>query len=478
MYQAPQKRRQAVKLTILYTFMTLFVAITVTMLVFFMLGYRFNKTSNTIIQGGLVQFETKPGGAKVTIGTAKLAGRTPSKITVNPGSYKVSMERANYRPWQKTVDVDAGHVLYLKYAKLVPNTVERKTLADIANVSQMVVTPSGQYMTILADSARPTLTMIDLKDSKQKQTSLQLPIEVAKNTKPIYKIEKWSGDSKKFLLSEKLAKTTRWFLVDRNHPEDTVNISDTYDLAVSSVLFDPRDTSQLIVRTTDGAVRSLDANNKSLSPIIIEKTTDLSLFGSTLMYVRTIENGRQSVGYLSLGKTELRELKQLASKTAVHVAADEYYGTTFIAITNGESLEVNSIDNLPSSSGTGPLSFKTLVTQATPGTTNYLSVQTGGRFVIAQSDDALSVYDLELKKYSTTKFTAEHSEKVRWIDGYHFYSAIGGDLTMMDFDGTNQQVITKTLVDMDVAQLDNGKYWYTLDKTKSGYELIRLTMLL
>ena len=65
-------------------------------LLFLMLGYRFNKDQGTITQGGLVQFITTPPGARVTVGSAQLANITPSKITLTPGTYGVSMERNGY----------------------------------------------------------------------------------------------------------------------------------------------------------------------------------------------------------------------------------------------------------------------------------------------------------------------------------------------------------------------------------------------
>lgn len=89
MYQAPSKRRQLITRIVVYSLMTLGVVSLVTFLVFIMLGYRFNRDTSSIQQGGLVQFASRPTNASVTIGNAKLGDLTPSKITVNPGNYDV-----------------------------------------------------------------------------------------------------------------------------------------------------------------------------------------------------------------------------------------------------------------------------------------------------------------------------------------------------------------------------------------------------
>jgi hypothetical protein len=99
MYRAPSKRQQRLKLIGIYSLMTLGVGILVTFLVFIMLGYRFNRDTSSIQQGGLVQFASRPTDAQVTIGSAKLGARTPSKITTNPGNYTVKMNRSGYKGW-------------------------------------------------------------------------------------------------------------------------------------------------------------------------------------------------------------------------------------------------------------------------------------------------------------------------------------------------------------------------------------------
>ncbi len=105
MYRAPSKRRQLITRIIVYSLMTLGVVLLVTLLVFIMLGYRFNRDTSSIQQGGLVQFASRPIDASVTIGKAKLGDLTPSKITVNPGNYDVKMSKTGYRDWMKNVDV-------------------------------------------------------------------------------------------------------------------------------------------------------------------------------------------------------------------------------------------------------------------------------------------------------------------------------------------------------------------------------------
>src|SRR5690348_1900762 len=135
MYRAPSKQRQRIIRALVYSAMTLTVVLLVTILVFVMLGYRFNKQTSTIQQGGLVQFNTRPTGANVTVGSAKLGSRTPSKITLNPGNYSVKMEKSGYLPWNKAVEVKAGQVLWLNYAQFVPEKITTNQVMSLDNVT-------------------------------------------------------------------------------------------------------------------------------------------------------------------------------------------------------------------------------------------------------------------------------------------------------------------------------------------------------
>ena len=121
MYRPPSKRTQLIQRITIYTVMSVSVIVLVAILVFFMLGYQINRTDGKIEQGGLVQFNTQPAGADIKIDGITLGTRTAARKTMNTGQHAISMERQGYKTWQKSVEVTAGGILWLTYARLVPN---------------------------------------------------------------------------------------------------------------------------------------------------------------------------------------------------------------------------------------------------------------------------------------------------------------------------------------------------------------------
>src|SRR5690606_5047873 len=106
---------------LVYMLMVLFVLTFVFVLTLLTLGYRFDRSAGTIEQGGLVQLNSIPSGANLTIDSARLSATTGTKTTLAPGKHAITMSRDGYGNWQKTVEVKSGTILWLNYARLIPS---------------------------------------------------------------------------------------------------------------------------------------------------------------------------------------------------------------------------------------------------------------------------------------------------------------------------------------------------------------------
>src|SRR5688572_14698485 len=120
MYRQPSRRKQLTRRVTVYTVMAVAIGLLVTILLFIVLGYQLNRSEGRFEQGGLVQFDSIPGGAAVSIDGTLLGTRTATKSTLSAGNHRFVMTREGYRTWQKTVTLAPGAVLWLNYARLVP----------------------------------------------------------------------------------------------------------------------------------------------------------------------------------------------------------------------------------------------------------------------------------------------------------------------------------------------------------------------
>lgn len=479
MYRAPSKRVQLIKRIAVYSTMTLAVVLLVTFLVFVMQGYRFNRDTSQIEQGGLVQFASRPENANVTIGNANLGDLTPSKITVNPGNYKVSMNKRGYLPWKKNADVRSGQVLWLNYAQLVPEKISTKQLTQLPTVASVLSSPNGDRLAIIPDAAKPEITFIDINGEAPKVVTIQLPASVLPVDKTLsFSLNKWANDSDHLLVDMTYDGVTERLFVDRGDAKKTVNISTAFEKDIVEVLFDPRSSSRLIARSSNGDVRIVDISASSLSAVMATGVTSMSTYGNdALVVVRTIPGG-QSVGYVSFGSQKVRELKRVSSTENVRATLGSYFSDPYFAIAIGNRLEVYKLRSLPSSESEASIGMSSISTSVMPATVDFLSIRSGGRFVFAQYAGGALMYDIELGKQSLISLTTPTTSEIRWLDRYHFYVTNGTHLEVIEFDGGNPHTITGLTTQFDAVQSDDGKYIYTVAATATGFALQRSQMIL
>ncbi len=262
---------------------------------------------------------------------------------------------------------------------------------------------------------------------------------------------------------------TERLVIDRREPKRTVNVSTKYEADIAEAIFDPRSSERLIIRTSKGDLRTIDTSSNSLSGIIASSVTSMSVYGNDALFVvQPIAEGGQSVGYVSLGSSNVRQLKRIDSTERTIVAAASYFSEPHVAISTGSKLDIYMLRTLPSSNSKDAISMTSLNSTVLPAAVDYLSIRSSGRFVMAQYAGGVHTYDVELAKQTLTAFSVPITEELRWLDKYHFYITGATGLEVMEFDGGNQQRITDLTTKFDAVQSDDGKFIYSVNAVAQG----------
>jgi len=95
MFKKPTKKQLLIRRIIVSVIATLSVLIILTVTILFMLGYRLDSGNGRLEQGALMQFDSKPGGASVSVDN-KNVGTTATKQTVVAGVHTVTMNKTGY----------------------------------------------------------------------------------------------------------------------------------------------------------------------------------------------------------------------------------------------------------------------------------------------------------------------------------------------------------------------------------------------
>jgi hypothetical protein len=488
MYHPPSRRKQLIQRTVTYGFMTLAVVTLVAFLVFIMLGYQFNQSDGRIEQGGLVQFDTQPDGATVTVDGRKMTTRTPSKLTASAGQHFVTMSRSGYDTWQKAVTVVPGSVLWLNYARLVPTKLTPVSVADFPIVSGANASPNMKVMAVLQAVDTPDITLADITHDTVTTRKLTLPdgsyTVPADSQSQRFSLVRWDPDSR-YLLVKHTYDTTRheWIVVDTRDASRTKNITKLLDVDASDVVFDTNN-SHILYAKVGNDVRKVDSDAATLSRPLVRNVAEFSVLDdSTLLYVtlRDPATKKRSIGSYHPGAEKPSPFRSYNDdgKTPLHLAAGKYFGDSFEAVSYGDTVEVLRGD-LPKTVAAAK-SLRHVAKFTVQGGVRHLSIVTEGRFVIAQNNSAYTTYDLELKKKTTTtpKGTGDIRAALQWLDDYTLWSDRDGKLRLYEFDGANQHAIMKVTQGLAVSLSPNGKYVYAFSKDKAGtYHLQRVQLIL
>lgn len=487
MYHQPSKRKLLIRRIVSYGFMTVAVVVLVTVLVFVMLGYRYNGNDGKIEQGGLVQFDTQPNGGNVTIDGTPFRTRTPSKTTLTSGGHTIKMERSGYHAWQKNIEVVPGSVLWLNYTRFIPTKLTPQNTADFTAVTSTAVSPDDRWMAVKEKADTPEIKLADIGGEKVDVATITIPSD--DYTKPAagksqsFTIMDWDAGSRYLMIKHSFGgDRLEWLVVDTRDATGTKNVTKLLDIQASKIVFSGND-SQILYAQIGGDVRKIDLGAATLSRPLVTDVAEFSIFDQrTIAYSTTLdpETKTRSVGYYEEGDSQATAIKTFTDdgKAPLHLALGRYFGNMYEAVAYDDKVTIYTGD-LPATEAQAA-KLKEVASMEFKGGPQYLVNRTAGRFVIAQRGATFKVYDLELKKETTTKLAGSgEAEKLQWLDGYMAYSDRGGMLRFYEFDGANQHDIMQVAPGFSVTLSPNEKYLYGIGKDESNkYHLERVQMIL
>lgn len=488
MYHPPSKRKLLIQRVVTYTFMTIATLALVIVLVFIMLGYQFNGGDGKIEQGGLVQFDSRPNGASVTIDGTPFGTRTPSKTTLTSGQHFVTIGRSGYGTWQKSVNVVPGSVLWLNYARLLPSKLTPANVADFAAVSSTASSPNSKWMAVIQEPSSPLIKLSDLSADTVKTTDLTIPESLythpSEGKTQSFTLEKWDLSSRYLTVKHMYDDgKLEWLVVDTQDVEKNKNVTKLLDIDASKLVFD-NGNSHIMYAQIGTDIRKIDLNAATLSRPLVSDVAEFSLYDrSTIVYStnRNAETGKRSVGYYANGADQPVTIRSYTDdgQAPLHLAFGKYFNETYEAINYGNAVDVLKGD-LPKKDADSK-DLHEVAKMAMPGGAQFISTVNDGRFIVAQSGATYKVYDLELKKETTTtlKGTAEVTKQLNWLDAYNVWSDRDGMLRLSEFDGDNQHDVMPVAPGFSVTLSPDAKYIYGISKSSDGvFHLERVRIVL
>jgi len=483
MYKKRSKRYETWRIIFILVGMPLLAGVLLTLATLYMIDYRFNFKDREVTQGGLVQFDSHPRGAAVSIDGKMLSGNTPTRINTSAGSHTVSMTLKGYAPWQKTVTVEPGKVLWLNYTRFIPENITTSVAAKYQKLAQILAVPNTVYMYVLVDAAQPQITQLQATNSLLKTSTFDIATDLLTVGKGShFKIVSSDASGKYLLVEHKYGKDTEWLYIDVNTPTNSLNISRLTKQPISEVKFDASN-SRALYTLIAGSLYYLDTTKAALSTALVQNISNYEVMSDgTLLYATTYNQAtaRRDIGYLSPNASVTKTVRTFYGNKSLTIdfIGNKYFNANYFAIKYGTTLEINT-GTLPASDSGDAVMLSSIATIALTTAHSTISFSPTSRFILVDSDVTFMTYDLELNKLATITQRGDGGvSPIEWLDNTSLLTTRGGQLQYYEFDGENSHPLMRNArANSSILSPDNNSLYSAQNQADGGVNIMRLSIL-
>ncbi|HEX8762334.1 MAG TPA: PEGA domain-containing protein [Candidatus Saccharimonadales bacterium] len=433
----------------------------------------FGIKNGQVIQNGLIFVSSNPPAADIFVNGQKRSEQTNVRLLMPAGPYTFELKRDGYRTWKRAINVEGGTVARFDYPLLFPTTVSPITKKTYTIKPRVVSqSPDRRWIVTQAVQEYNHFEVFDLTKSDKDPVVLTLPEATTKLIAGIHtwKFIEWSNDNSHFLLQHstddrgKLA--SEYILIDRESPEKSVNLTTVLGMNPTTLQLLDKKFNKFVLHTADDKklyTASLDAPGPvvKLERVLSFKTYDDNKF----LYATDVgaPAGKVIVSLLDGAKTY--PLRQVATADRYMLELAKYDSKWYVVAgspaENRTYIYKNPQAALDAQPGQPLVPVQVL---KTAGPT-HVSFSENTRFVMAQNDRRLAVYDAENDKgyaYEVGLPIDAPQTHAMWIDGHHLAFVSSGKSFVFDYDNTNQAILAVADPSFDIFFDRDFKSMYTI----------------
>jgi hypothetical protein len=453
-----------------YGVMTVATIVLSIILIFFALGYRLDRNFN-FSQGGLLQFESFPDNASITVDSKKQSFKTPNKLNIGAGEHTISYELEGYQSWAKKVQIGAGQLLWLNYARLIPSNIETNNIRQFESLYAVLPSPDRHWLLMQEKAEVSQLVLVDISNEKEpKYTTLSIPenqLTKKEGVPSSFRLVEWELGARYFLIEHQIGDVREYIRMDRTKPNEAINISKQFGFAIAEAHFSGSNPNQMFVNT-DSVLRRLDLGSTSATGALVNNVKQFVVYGGgTIAFTNeSNENGerQQKIGIWKDDKTTI--VRTVPQERQVILAYSEYDDHKYLAFGSADSARVEILRDPGQTNAIEANQVFTTLEVGAP--LQSLQFNNTGRMLIAQHDAQFATYDIEEAKGYQTTLPLNVTKPLRWLDDFYLWTDVGDKLTILEFDGQNMHEITSVGPGYGVTLSENGKRLFSVGKDASG----------
>lgn len=468
-----------------YGVMTIAIIVGVIICAALSMGYRFDIWSGKISQVALLQFNSYPRGATVSINNDVQPGNTPNRANTSMGNQTIKMELANYRTWQKTLSLAPRTVKWLDYVRLIPNHIVTKPIQNIGKASDMVGSPDRKWLAIQPASDSWEMSVLDVADViKVKQHNIKFDDTVVTrpqpNTPEQFSIVEWDFSSQYLLVRHDVNNQPEYLLIDCRNKKD-IKVTNINKLMppefnqITNVRFSGT-SGETFYAINNGKLYLVNIRSQDSNILLADNVTSYAIYGNNKLAIvsRVTDSSNPSKVHQTVSlftDSQLKPIRHYEDNVPTKAVVTSYNGQDYLFVARNNTVEIipRPLDehhetptlshNDSEDEGDKQSTIKPAHSMMGDKTLTWLQLSPNGRMVYSGYDSTTLVYDTETKQ--VYRFDRKsNSTKLAFLDDYHIFDAVNNNIDIVEFDGTNRQTITSGHLPAMLSS--NNKYIFSL----------------
>lgn len=440
----------------IYFLMTISLTVGVLFTTFWIQGWQLDMKNQEFRQVALLKYSSFPQNAYVNIDDDPKTYRTNNQHEIELGHHQISFSLDGYRTWNKEFDISANQVLWLDYAILVPNDIQTKTIsATDKNITNIQKSPDNAKLLIQYDEYNKFALMDISSPNNIRTTDFEIPDSLlSKPDKSAQNqsltIVNWDSSSQYIIFQHNYGDKFEYLFLDPKNLNEAWNISVDLDIGIKKIDFNYRNKKQFYIIDNNDNLRLIDYDKKSVSAPVVKHVLLFTQYNDKLVSLSVNDDGTSTVG-VTYGD-RYYNIQSFDDTNLTLARYSRYDNIDYLAILHGDILQIIQKPLEDSANYLDP--------QTLPFNADNLSLSPNGRIIMANNDSQIYTYDLGIA--TKQSFTFPSINQPQWVDDYHLCGSIDGKIIMIDYDGTNSQIITDGTL---IGLLDNNKkFLYTTNK--------------
>jgi hypothetical protein len=452
----PKKRRHYhIRLYLGYFLVAVVIGLATVIIVYGANGYGINTKTGQIVQNGLLFVDSKPGGSEIYLNGSDQHSTVSARLVLPAGNYTLKLTKSGYHDWSRKFTLNEQSVARYVYPFLFPT---QPRLADLksytAQPALITQSPDQKWLLVenpVASAKVPTFDEYDtstLDKAAPSTDSLAFPTTLLTNysSASVLTEVEWSTDNVHVLLRHDYPGGSEFIIFNRAKPDQSVNINTLLNISPSAVSLYNKGVAQLyIFNQADASVALANLGDKKIAKPFLTHVLAYKAYGKNIVTYITDSGeiaGQVAAKIWDNGQTY--KLNEFAAGTTYLIDTAQFQGNFYYADGSNQSGRINIYKN-PESDIKNPSIGKALPTIAlhAPGATK-LKFSNNTRFIGVESGQDFAVYDMETQTSYQYSLPDTLAADMDWMDGHRFIGEANGNILVMDYDGTNKQIIEPT----------------------------------